>query len=148
MEISYEGYLWLKFWHIVGFTSWMAMLFYMPRLFVYHAEHIDNVGFCEVIRIQESKLYHGIGWIAMIGTAGTGLAIWLFAKPDLITQGYFHLKLTCAILLVAYHLSLGHFMRLFRENRCKMSGKFFRFYNEVPTIIMFAIVYAMIVKAG
>lgn len=145
--MSAEGYYWLRFFHFAAFVSWMAMLFYLPRLFVYHAEHIENKAFCEVIKIQERKLYNGIGWIAMFGTAGTGLAIWLLAKPDLIAQPYFHVKLVCAALMVAYHLSLGHYMKLFREDRCFKPGKFFRVYNEVPTIIMCVILYEMVVKA-
>lgn len=140
-------YVWLKFWHFMAFISWMAMLFYLPRLFVYHAEHIENKSYCNVVKIQERKLYNGIGWIAMIGTIGTGVAIWLMIKPDLIKMGYFHIKLTCAILMIAYHFSLGYFMRLLKNDSRKFSGKFFRFYNEIPTIIMCFILYAMLVKA-
>ncbi len=144
MEI--ELYLWLKWLHFAAFISWMAMLFYQPRLFVYHAEHIANHGFCDVVKIQESKLYHGIGWIAMGLTIISGALIVMLAKPDLLRAGYFHTKLLCAIFLVVYHLSLGHFMKQFKENKCTKSGKFFRIYNEVPTIVMFIILWAMLVR--
>lgn len=143
-----EVYFWVKWLHYMAFISWMAMLFYQPRLFVYHAEHIKNTGFVDVVKIQESKLYHGIGWIAMGCTLITGILIIVFAKPELMSQGFFHIKLLCVVLLVAYHFSLGHYLNLFKQNRCFKSGKFFRIYNEVPTIILFFIIYAMIVKAN
>ncbi|ALV65663.1 protoporphyrinogen oxidase HemJ [Campylobacter fetus] len=146
--MSYEAYLWVKWLHYAAFISWMAMLFYQPRLYVYHAEHIQNNGFVDVVKIQESKLYNGIGWIAMIITILSGLSILIFAKPELMKQGFFHMKLLCVIILIAYHFSLGYYLKQFKENRCKKSGKFFRMYNEVPTIIMFVIIYAMIVKAN
>lgn len=146
--MEFQTYLWIKWLHYAAFISWLAVLFYLPRLFVYHAENIANKGFCDVVKIQESKLFHGIGWIAMIITIITGLSILISAKPELMKQGYFHIKLLCAILLVIYHLSLGYFLKQFKENRCKKSGKFFRLYNEIPTIIMFVILYAMLVKAN
>ncbi len=146
--MSLETYLWIKWLHYAAFISWMAMLFYQPRLFVYHAEHIQNNGFTDVVKIQESKLYNGIGWIAMGVTLLSGLTILIFAKPELMKAGYFHIKLLCVVVLIAYHFSLGCYLKQFKENRCKKSGKFFRMYNEVPTIIMFIIIYAMIVKAN
>ncbi|QQF52440.1 protoporphyrinogen oxidase HemJ [Campylobacter fetus subsp. venerealis] len=146
--MGYEAYLWVKWLHYAAFISWMAMLFYQPRLYVYHAEHIQNHGFVDVVKIQESKLYNGIGWIAMIITILSGLSILIFAKPELMKQGYFHMKLLFVIILVVYHFSLGYYLKQFKNNRCTKSGKFFRMYNEVPTIIMFIILYAMIVKGN
>ena len=84
----------------------------------------------------------------MILTIASGLFILIGAKPELMKQGYFHMKLLCVVILVIYHFSLGYFMKQFKENRCTKSGKFFRIYNEVPTIIMFVILYAMLVKAN
>lgn len=142
-----EAYLWVKWLHYLAFISWMAMLFYQPRLYVYHAEHLENKGFVDVVKIQESKLYHGIGWISMIVTILSGVFILVFIKPELMKVGYFHIKLLCVVILIIYHFSLGYFLKQFKENRCKKSGKFFRIYNEVPTILMFIIIYAMIVKS-
>ena len=124
------------------------MLFYLPRLFVYHAENLENIDFVKVIKIQERKLYNGIGWIAMIASIASGVAIFFIYKPELIQMGYFHIKLLCAVLLVAYHFSLGYYLKLFRDDKCKKSGKFFRVYNEIPTLIMAFIIYAMIIKAN
>lgn len=141
-------YFWLKFIHYLAFISWMAMLFYLPRLFVYHAENLNNADFVKVVKIQERKLYNGIGWIAMGASIASGLAIFFIYKPELIQMGYFHIKLLCAVLLVAYHFSLGYYLRLFAKDQCQKSGKFFRAYNEIPTLIMAFIVYAMIVNAN
>lgn len=141
--MSYE---WIKWWHFAAFISWMAMLFYQPRLFVYHAENIDNKDYIKVLEKQERMLFHGIGWIAMIITYISAIAIIVLYKPDLMSVGYFHIKLTCAVVMTAYHLSLWYFMEQFKKGECKLSGKFFRAYNEVPTIIMFIILWAMLVK--
>ncbi|ASM39454.1 CopD family protein [Campylobacter sp. RM12327] len=141
--MSYE---WIKWWHFAAFISWMAMLFYQPRLFVYHAENIDNKDYIKVLKKQEKMLFHGIGWIAMIVTYISAIAIIVLYKPDLMSLGYFHIKLTCGVVMTAYHLSLWYFMIKFDKNECKLSGKFFRAYNEVPTIIMFIILWAMLVK--
>lgn len=141
--MSYE---WIKWWHFAAFISWMAMLFYQPRLFVYHAENIDNKDYIKVLKKQEMMLFHGIGWIAMGITYISAIAIIVLYKPDLMSLGYFHIKLTCAVVMTAYHLSLWYFMEKFKKDECKLSGKFFRAYNEVPTILMFIILWAMLVK--
>lgn len=141
--MSYE---WIKWWHFAAFISWMAMLFYQPRLFVYHAENIDNEEYIKVLKKQERMLFHGIGWIAMIITYVSAIAIIVLYKPDLMLLGYFHIKLTCVVVMTAYHLSLWYFMDQFAKNKCNLSGKFFRAYNEVPTIIMFVMLWAMLIR--
>ncbi|WP_027327731.1 protoporphyrinogen oxidase HemJ [Helicobacter pametensis] len=141
-----EAYQWLKVLHILAFTSWMAMLFYIPRLFVYHAEHIHNAGFNDVVKIQESKLYYFIGWPAMIATLGSGLGlIWIMGGGEYLrSAAWMHIKLTFVILLVAYHFLCGMFMKQFAKGVCKLSGKFFRIFNEIPTLILIAIVYLVV----
>lgn len=140
-------YFWVKFVHYCAFISWMAMLFYQPRLYVYHREHDENKGFCDVVKIQESKLYYGIGIPSIVLTLLSGLYL-IHLKPDLMSMPYFHLKLTCVVLLIIYHFSLGYFRKRLLNGTCKLPGKFFRAWNEVPTLIMFAIIYAMIVWAN
>ena len=138
-------YLYVKIFHIISFVSWMAMLFYLPRLFVYHAEHKDNKGFCEVIKIQESKLYNFIGYPAIICTLLSG--IWLLMlEPTWLQGGWLHAKISLIVILVIYHFSLYRFMIAFRENRCQKSGKFFRMYNEVPTLILIIVTFLVIIK--
>ena len=142
--MSYNSYLWLKFIHYAAFISWMAMLFYQPRLFVYHAENRDNPEFVKVVKKMERLLFNAIGWIAFIFTILSGLAIIIFVKPDLMKVGYFHLKLTCALLLVIYHFVLFYYLKQFEKDKCTKNGKFFRILNEIPTLIMLGILYAMI----
>ncbi len=141
-----EYYNWILAFHVMSFMSWMAMLFYQPRLYVYHQEHADNEGFIEVVKIQENKLYNFIGVPAMWATIISGTAM-LMLNPGLFKSGmWLHIKLTAAILLVLYHFSLGWFKAKLHAGRCTKSGKFFRAYNEVPTILMIIIVIMVVVK--
>lgn len=141
-----EAYQWLKMLHILAFTSWMAMLFYIPRLFVYHAEHMHNQGFGDVVKIQENKLYYFIGWPAMVLTlaSGVGLIVVMGGGDYLKITAWIHLKLALIVLLVIYHFICGFFMKRFLQGRCTMSGRFFRVFNEVPTLILIAITYLVV----
>ncbi|BCD59464.1 MULTISPECIES: protoporphyrinogen oxidase HemJ [unclassified Nitratiruptor] len=141
-----SAYLWIKAFHVISVISWMAMLFYLPRLFVYHAEHKENRGFVEVVKIQEHKLYYFIGVPALWASVLSGAAM-LAMAPELFRTGlWLHIKLTAALLLIIYHFSLRYFLVRFKEDRCEKNGKFFRIYNEVPTILMIIIVIMVIVK--
>ena len=141
-----EYYNWILAFHVMSFMSWMAMLFYQPRLYVYHREHADNEGFVEVVKIQENKLYNFIGVPAMWATIFSGTAM-IALNPALFQSGmWLHIKLTAALLMVAYHFSLGWFKKRLHDGSCTKSGKFFRAYNEVPTILMIVIVIMVVVK--
>ena len=141
-----EYYTWILAFHVMSFISWMAMLFYQPRLYVYHTEHADNAGFKEVVSIQENKLYHFIGVPAMWATVISGTAM-LVLMPELFQTGmWLHIKLTAVLLLVAYHFSLGRFKKKLQAGECTRSGTFFRAYNEVPTLLMIVIVIMVVVK--
>ncbi|MCI5968715.1 protoporphyrinogen oxidase HemJ [Helicobacter sp.] len=139
-------FYYVKIFHIISFVSWMAMLFYLPRLFVYHAEHIENKGFVEVVKTQEQKLFNFVGYPALIATLISGAWLLLLEPSFLKGQGWMHAKILLVVLLVAYHFSLYRYMVAFRENRCFKSGKFFRFYNEVPTLVLILIVILVILK--
>ena len=122
------------------------MLFYLPRLFVYHREHADNQGFVEVVRIQEYKLFAYIGVPAMWASLVSGAAM-LWLNPALLQSGgWMHAKLVLAALLVAYHLSLGILRKRLEADAHYKSGKWFRAYNEVPTLLMIGIVIMVIVR--
>jgi putative membrane protein len=124
----------------------MAMLFYLPRLFIYHIENIDNDGFTSVVKIQEEKLYKFIGVPALWATVISG-ALMIMINPELFSSGgWLHAKLTFAALLIGYHFSLKIFKEQLASNECKKDSKFFRFYNEVPTILMILIVIMVIIK--
>lgn len=141
-----EFYTWILAFHVVSFLSWMAMLFYLPRLFVYHAENIDNQGFVDVVKIQEYKLYKYIGIPALWATVVSGLLM-LWINPSLFQSGgWLHAKITAVVLLVAYSYSLGAYVKAFANDTCTKSGKFFRIYNEVPTILSIIIVIMVVIK--
>jgi putative membrane protein len=140
-----EYYLYIKVFHVVAFLSWMAMLFYLPRLFVYHAEHNANKEFCKVAEIQEEKLYKFIGLPAFWATLISGIAL-LALNPALFKDGWLHVKLLVLILLTAYSFSLDFYRKQLKECTCKRSGKFFRAYNEVPTLFAIIIVTCAVTK--
>jgi len=141
-----EYYIWIKAFHVMSFISWMAMLFYLPRLYVYHQEHTNNDGFVEVVKIQEYKLYTYIGTPAMWATFISGIAM-IALSPELFKNGvWLHIKLAMVLLLIAYHFSLGWFKKRLDKNECIKSGKFFRAYNEIPTILMIIIVIMVVIK--
>ena len=142
-----EYYAWILAFHVMSVISWMAMLFYQPRLYVYHTEHAANgPAFTDVIKIQEDKLYHFIGTPALWASLLSGLLM-LWLNPGLFKSGlWLHIKLTAVALMIAYHFSLGYFRRQRLAGTCTKSGKFFRIWNEVPTILMIVIVVMVVVK--
>jgi protoporphyrinogen IX oxidase len=141
-----QYYLWLKAFHVMSMISWMAALFYLPRLFIYHAEHKDNAGFVEVVKIQEDKLFRYIGNPAMIATVLSGALMIALDTGLFHTGGWLHAKLTLALLLLIYHFDCKRHLGLLREDKSTKSGKFFRFYNEVPTLLMIGIVIFVVIK--
>ena len=140
-------YSWILTFHIMSFMSWMAMLFYLPRLFVYHVEHAHKKEFVEVVKIQEYKIYKYIGLPALWATVLSGLAM-LWINPILFETGHWiHAKLLVAAILIAYSFSLEYFRVGLENLTCKKSGKFFRAYNEVPTLLSILIVTYVVVKS-
>ena len=144
-------YNWIIWFHIISLVSWFAALFYMPRLFVYHAENIDNKGFVEVIKVMEMKIYKYIGLPAMWATVFSGVALIFLSTSHygvnvFSTGGWLHAKITLVIILMAYFFSLGRYRIKFLNDECDKSGKFFRAYNEVPTILLMIIVAMVIIK--
>ena len=140
-----EYYTWILAFHVMSFTSWMAMLFYQPRLYVYHSEHADNPGFVEVVKIQEFKLFKYIGVPAMWATILSG-ATMLWLNPALLKMPWMHAKLLFVAVLIAYHFTLEYHRKKLIENPQFKPGKFYRFYNEVPTLLMIGIVIFVVVK--
>ncbi|GAB6072685.1 protoporphyrinogen oxidase HemJ [Venenivibrio stagnispumantis] len=139
-------YIWIKAIHIIFVISWMAVLFYLPRLFVYHAENKDNDGFVKVVKIMEKKLFYVIGIPAFVITLITGIAM-IILNPELFKSGgWLHAKLTAVALLIGFFIHNEIVRRRFEKDLCNKSGKFFRIYNEIPTILMIIIVILVIVK--
>lgn len=141
-----DYYQWVFAFHIISFMSWMAMLFYLPRLFVYHVEHAEKKEFVEVAKIQELKLYKYIGLPAFWATLVSGLTM-LFLDPQLLSSGgWLYAKLTAVIALTWYSFSLDKYRIALADGTCTKSGKFFRAYNEVPTALSILIVGYVVFK--
>lgn len=139
-------YLFIKALHIISVISWMAVLFYLPRLFVYHVENKDNKEFVKVVKVMEYKLHKFIGIPAFWGTLITGILM-IALNPEIFKTGlWIHIKLTLALLLIAYYIHLSVLRKQLETDQCKKSGKFFRMYNEVPTILMILIVLLVILR--
>ncbi|MBU1989258.1 protoporphyrinogen oxidase HemJ [bacterium] len=145
-------YDWIVWFHIISLISWFAVLFYMPRLFVYHAENADNAGFIEVVKVMEFKIYQYIGVPAMWATVISGVALIFLSTSHyggvniLSTGGWLHAKIFFVVLLMAYFFSLGTIRKKLLKDACVKSGKFFRFYNEIPTILLMIIIAMVMIR--
>lgn len=140
-------YNWMLWFHIISMVSWFAVLFYLPRLFVYHAENANNTGFIEVVQVMEMKIYKYIGVPAFWATLLSGIALIVMYPTNIFaTGGWLHAKLTLVAILIGYFFSLGHYRLKLKENAMYKNGKFFRIYNEVPTLLLIGIVALVVVK--
>lgn len=127
--------------------TWFAMLFYLPRLFVYHAERADNEGFVDVVRVMEYKLFKYIGVPAFWATLLSGLGLIFLSEVNWFTTGgWLHAKLTIVALLIGYFFYLGKTVRFLAENAPVKDGKFYRILNEIPTLMMIGIVILAVVR--
>ncbi|EPD8509919.1 protoporphyrinogen oxidase HemJ [Campylobacter upsaliensis] len=142
-----EYYAWIKFVHYLSFVSWMAGLFYLPRLFVYHAENVHNEGFVSVVKVQERKLFWAISTPAMIVAIISG-SLMLHAHKEvlMIGSGFMHAKLTCATLLIFYHIHNFFRLKALANGTSTKSGRYFRIYNEIPTLLFIIIALMMVVR--
>lgn len=134
--------LWIKSLHIIFMVTWFAGLFYLPRLFVYHALCDDLPGI-ERFKIMERKLYYGIMTPGAILTIIFGLWLWLGYG---ISGGWLHAKLFLVIVLIAYHYYCGRLLTNFKQDQNRHGHIFYRWFNEIPVIILIAIVILVVVK--
>jgi len=135
----------IKSLHIIFMVAWYAGLFYLPRLFVYHAmaPADDRVGI-ERFKVMERKLYRGIMTPSMVLTLVFGLWLWLGYG---IGGGWMHAKLALVAILVGYHFYLGNVIRDFRDDRNTRSHVFYRWMNEIPALpILVAVVFLVVMK--
>ena len=134
--------LWIKSLHIIFVVTWFAGLFYLPRLFVYHAMTTDLPGI-ERFKVMERKLYYGIMSPSAILAVGFGLWLWLGYG---FSGGWLYVKLALVITLVVYHLYCGKFLMEFRDDRNRRGHVYYRWFNEIPVVILFAVVILVVVK--
>lgn len=137
---------WVKSFHLIFMVTWFAALFYLPRLFVYHAQCEDSAG-RERFKIMERKLYRGIMTPSAILTLVFGLWLLLFFDGEQIAEmGWLHAKLTLVVLLFAYHGVCGRMLRNFSNDANTRSHIFYRWFNELPVLALIAIVILAVVK--
>ena len=134
--------LWVKSFHIVFVVAWFAGLFYLPRLFVYHALTTDSAGI-ERFKIMERKLYYGIMTPSAVLAVVLGLWLWLGYG---ITGAWLHAKLALVVLLIAYHGYCGRLLADFKRDRNRHGHVYYRWFNEIPVLILIAVVILVVVK--
>ena len=137
--------LWVKAFHIIAVICWFAGLFYLPRLFVYHAQSTDTTS-RERFVIMERKLYRGIMMPSMLATVILGLWLVSYDAQGYLQQGWLHAKLTLVAALLIYHFYCGHLLREFREGRNRHGHVFYRWMNELPVLALIGIVILVVVK--
>jgi putative membrane protein len=134
--------LWIKAFHIIFMVTWFAGLFYLPRLYVYHAMS-DDAPSIERFKIMERKLFYGIMTPGGVITIILGLWLWMGYG---FTGAWLHYKLALVLLLVAYHVWCGKLLLDFKHDRNTKSHIWYRWFNEVPVIFLIGIVVLAIVK--
>jgi putative membrane protein len=134
--------LWVKAFHIVFMVAWFAGLFYLPRLFVYHALTEDRPG-SERFKTMERKLYYGIMTPTAILTVVFGLWLWLGYG---IGGGWMHAKAALVLVLIGYHLWCGRLVADFKRDRNRHGHVFYRWFNEAPLVLLIAIVLLVVLK--
>ena len=136
---------WIEAFHIISVICWFAALFYLPRLFVYHAMAEDQISRDRFV-VMERKLYRGIMTPSAIATVFFGAWI-VFSAPDYyLRMGWLHAKLSLVALLIVYHGACWWFLRSFREGQNTRGHVFFRVFNELPVLLLIAIVILVVVK--
>ena len=134
--------LWLKAFHIVFMVTWFAGLFYLPRLFVYHALTLDAPG-SERFKVMERKLFYGIMTPGAVLTLAFGAWLWLGYG---FSGGWLDAKLTLVAILIAYHVYCGTLLLDFKHDRNRHGHVFYRWLNEFPVVILIAVTILVVVK--
>jgi protoporphyrinogen IX oxidase len=134
--------LWIKALHLVFMVTWFAGLFYLPRLFVYHAMAEDPAS-RERFKVMERKLYYGIMTPGAVLTIAFGLWLWLGYG---FRGGWLHAKVALVVVLVVYHLWCGYLVRDFKRDCNQHSHVWYRWFNEFPVVVLIAVVILAVVK--
>lgn len=138
--------LWVKAFHIMAVITWFAALFYLPRLFVYHAMSEDDIS-KERFKIMERKLYRGIMTPSAIVALVLGVVLITYYPMEAIaSMGWLHAKLTLVLVLFAYHGICGRLLKDFAKDQNKHSHVYYRWFNEFPVLILVVVVILAVVK--
>jgi putative membrane protein len=135
--------LWLKAFHVIAVVTWFAGLFYLPRLFVYHADARDTIG-VERFKVMERRLF-AIMTIGACATLALGIAM-LVVAPGYLAMGWLHFKLMLVVLLIIYHLYCYKFTRQFARDGNVRTARWYRMFNELPSLLLVGIVILAVVK--
>ena len=135
---------WLKALHIIAVIAWMAGLLYLPRLFVYHAATTPGSAQSETFKVMERRLLLAI--MTPAGMAVWIVGIWLMALTEAWREGWFAAKIVLVVLLAAFHGFCARWMAELAGDQRKRAPRFFRFVNEIPTLLMVGIVILTVVK--
>jgi len=133
--------LWVKAFHIIFVVSWFAGLFYLPRIFVNHAMATEPAEIAR-LKLMEGKLYR---FVTPIGALAIIFGFWLWFGYG-FSGGWLHAKTALVMLLAGYHLYCGHLVKLFAQDQNTRSHVWFRFFNEVPVLVLIAVVILVTVK--
>lgn len=136
---------WILALHIIAMTCWFAGLFYLPRLFVYHSMSHDEISLAR-FKIMERKLYYGIILPSSILTIIFGIWLLSYNFTGYLQQGWLHGKLTLVLLLLIYQMYCAKLVQVFKHDKNTHSHVFYRWLNEVPTVLLIAIVILVVVK--
>ena len=139
-------YLTYKALHLIAVISWMAGLLYLPRIFVYHTENQSDKNISNVFKTMERKLYFYIMTPAMLISWIFGILLIGSIGFDQLSTYWLKTKLVLVVLLTLYHFYLGNFLNKFKMDLNTKSSKFFRFFNEVPTILLILIIFIVVFK--
>ena len=140
-----NGHGWVTALHLISVVCWFAALFYLPRLFVYHAMAEDQPSI-DRFKIMERKLYRGIATPSMIATILFGCMLFVVSPNYYLGAGWFQVKLVMILLLVIYHFACRQFLMAFRDDRNTRSHVFYRWFNEVPVLMLVSIIVMVKVK--
>tara|TARA_Y100000813_G_scaffold16999_1_gene11488 strand:- start:933 stop:1376 length:444 start_codon:yes stop_codon:yes gene_type:complete len=146
MEFSAEAYAWVKALHIISVIAWMAGMLYLPRLYVYHADALQGSDKSETFKIMERRLLRAIMNPAMVSSIIFGLLLMQAAGPAIWDTIWFPIKVASIVGMIIQHMFLARWRREFAEDRNKRPARFYRFMNEVPTVLMIVIVIMVVVK--
>lgn len=140
-----EHYLTLKALHIIAVVAWMAAMLYLPRLYVYHADVAPDSDMARIFKTMERRLLRAIMNPAMMASFLFG-GLMLAANPALMSQGWVHGKLAAVAGLVVLHILFSRWRRDFEQGRNQRTARFYRIWNEAPTVLMIAIVFLAVLK--
>ena len=146
------AYYWYKAFHLIGVVVWFAGLFYLVRLFVYHAEAEQKPEPAQTIlknqyELMEKRLYNIITIPGMVVTVAMAIGL-ISTEPEVLKSGWLHIKLTFVVLLLAYHFWCGRIMKKLAQGESKWTGQQFRALNEAPTLLLVVIVLLAVFKNG